>query len=71
MMRDRPPGYHGELPPGTQHDIRGLGDVIEIATKAIGIKSVVDRVAKVTGKDCGCKKRKELLNKKFPLKEND
>ena len=45
---------------------RGLGDTIEKFTRATGIKKVVD---KVTGKkDCGCKKRKEALNKAFPYK---
>jgi len=46
---------------------RGLGDTIEKITKATGIKRVVD---KITGeKDCGCKKRKEKLNKMFPYKK--
>jgi len=43
---------------------KGLGDSIEKFTKATGIKTVVE---KVTGKkDCGCEKRKEALNRKFP-----
>ena len=43
---------------------KGLGDTIEKITKATGIKKVVE---KVTGeKDCGCKKRREALNKRFP-----
>ena len=45
---------------------KGLGDSIEKFTKATGIKKVVDTVAKVTGKDCGCNKRKETLNRFFP-----
>tara|TARA_R110002020_G_scaffold386148_1_gene596959 strand:- start:10 stop:207 length:198 start_codon:yes stop_codon:yes gene_type:complete len=46
---------------------RGLGDTIEKFTKATGIQKVVE---KITGeKDCGCKKRKETLNKKFPYKK--
>tara|TARA_R100001082_G_scaffold87810_2_gene54228 strand:- start:1724 stop:1888 length:165 start_codon:yes stop_codon:yes gene_type:complete len=45
---------------------RGLGDTIEKFTKATGIKKVVE---KVTGKDCGCKKRREALNKAFPYKK--
>mgnify|MGYP000240520550 FL=1 len=46
---------------------RGLGDTIEKITRATGIKKVVD---KITGeKDCGCKKRKEALNKAFPYKK--
>ena len=48
---------------------RGLGDTIEKITRATGIKKVVDKVSKVTGKDCGCNKRKEALNKAFPYKK--
>ena len=44
----------------------GLGDTIEKITKATGIKTIVDTVSKATGKDCGCNKRKETLNKIFP-----
>jgi len=39
-----------------------LGDRIEKVTKAIGVKAAVDYVAKKTGKDCGCAKRKQALN---------
>ncbi len=42
---------------------KGLGDTIEKITEATGIKIAVE---KVFGKDCGCDKRKELLNKIFP-----
>ena len=45
---------------------KGLGDTIEKITKATGIKKVVDKVSKVTGKDCGCNKRKDILNSFFP-----
>ena len=45
---------------------RGLGDTIEKFTNATGIKKVVEKVA---GKDCGCKKRREALNKAFPYKK--
>jgi len=45
---------------------KGLGDSIEKITKATGIKKVVDTVSKAVGKDCGCNKRKETLNKIFP-----
>ena len=45
---------------------RGLGDTIENFTKATGIKKVVDTVAKAAGKDCGCGKRKDTLNRAFP-----
>tara|TARA_R110000851_G_scaffold242923_1_gene395469 strand:+ start:105 stop:293 length:189 start_codon:yes stop_codon:yes gene_type:complete len=45
---------------------KGLGDTIEKITKATGIKKIVDTVAKATGKDCGCKARKNALNGSFP-----
>jgi len=49
---------------------KGLGDSIEKFTIATGIKSLVDFGAKRSGKKpCGCKKRKEALNKKFPYKK--
>ena len=48
---------------------KGLGDTIQKFTKFTGIKKVVDTVAKATGKDCGCNKRKEALNKAFPYKK--
>jgi hypothetical protein len=45
---------------------KGLGDSIEKITKATGIKKVVNTVNKITGKDCGCGKRKKNLNRLFP-----
>lgn len=48
---------------------RGLGDTIEKVTKATGIKKVVDTVAKATGKDCGCNKRRDTLNRVFPYQK--
>ena len=39
-----------------------LGDKVEAITKATGIKKVVDKVANLLNKDCGCKKRKESMN---------
>ena len=45
---------------------KGLGDTVEKFTKATGIKAVVEKVAKATGKDCGCGKRKDTLNRVFP-----
>ena len=47
---------------------KGLGDSIEKITKATGIKKVVDAISKKTGKDCGCNKRKDNLNRLFPYK---
>ena len=48
---------------------RGLGDTVEKITTATGIKKVVDTVAKATGKDCGCNKRKDALNRLFPYQK--
>tara|TARA_R110000796_G_scaffold208414_1_gene324683 strand:- start:543 stop:701 length:159 start_codon:yes stop_codon:yes gene_type:complete len=41
----------------------GLGDDLEKVFEKTGIKAVVE---KVTQGGCGCKKRKEILNKVFP-----
>ena len=52
---------------------KGLGDSIEKFTTTTGIKSFTQVLARngVFGKkkDCGCNKRKEALNKKFPYKK--
>ena len=40
---------------------KGLGDSIERFTKATGIQKLADKLG-----GCGCKKRKQLLNNKFP-----
>ena len=45
---------------------KGLGDTIEAITEATGIKAVVEKVKEVTGWDCGCDARKEILNRLFP-----
>ncbi len=47
----------------------GAGDVVQAVAKATGIEAVVKTVEKVTGKDCGCNKRREALNKAIPFKE--
>ena len=50
---------------------KGLGDSIEKFTKATGIKSIVNAVNKLRGKkDCGCSKRRDKLNEKFPYNTN-
>jgi hypothetical protein len=48
---------------------KGLGDTIEKITTATGIKKVVEKVAEVTGTECGCSKRKDTLNRVFPYKQ--
>lgn len=49
---------------------KGLGDTIEKITQYTGIKKVVETVAKATGKDCGCNKRRDTLNRVFPYGNN-
>ena len=49
---------------------KGLGDSIAKITKATGLNSLAQMGANLLGKkDCGCNKRKEILNKKFPYKK--
>ena len=48
---------------------KGLGDSIEKITRLTGIKSLTQMGARAVGKkDCGCNKRKQVLNKAFPYK---
>lgn len=46
---------------------KGLGDTIEKAIQVTGVDKVVKVFA--NGRDCGCDKRKEALNKMFPYKK--
>lgn len=49
---------------------KGLGDTIAKATHAVGLDKVVESVAKAVGKeDCGCNKRREMLNDLFPYQK--
>ena len=46
---------------------KGLGDTVEKFTKATGIKSLAQIASKAMGyRECGCNKRKALLNQQFP-----
>ena len=49
---------------------KGLGDTIAKVTHAVGLDKVAESVAKVVGKeDCGCNKRREMLNDLFPYQK--
>ena len=48
---------------------KGLGDSIEKVTKATGIKTMVDTISEGLNIPCGCKGRKDALNKIFPYKQ--
>ena len=50
----------------TRIESKGLGDTVQKFTTATGIKKAVETVAKAAGKDCGCNKRKDALNRAFP-----
>jgi|TARA_R100001129_G_C5242305_1_gene225860 hypothetical protein len=47
---------------------KGFGDTFERFTIATGIHWLIINISNKLGVDCGCKKRKELLNKWFPYK---
>lgn len=51
--------------------LRGAGDLLEAVTTATGIKAATEAVSKATGKDCGCGKRRDKLNKLIPFGRND
>ena len=46
----------------------GLGDLVEAVTTVTGVKAATEAVAKVTGKDCGCKRRRDKMNEAFPFR---
>lgn len=50
-----------ETHPAYPRPRKGLGDHVADGLAAVGITK--ERVSKVLGRDCGCKKRQELLNK--------
>ena len=50
---------------------KGLGDSVEKITTATGLKTLMELVTQSKEDDCGCKKRKEWLNKKFPYKNKE
>lgn len=45
---------------------RGLGDTIYKITHATGLDKLAEIYTKITGKDCGCSHRQEVLNKLVP-----
>ena len=55
------------LTTGRQRRMHGLGDAVEAMTRVTGIKAAAEAVAKATGRDCGCKKRREALNRLVPF----
>ena len=41
----------------------GLGDKVEKIAKKVKLDKVAKKIEQVTKKDCGCKKRKDWLNR--------
>jgi hypothetical protein len=52
----------------SRRNLSGLGDVIEAVTEATGLKAATEAVAKATGRDCGCSRRRDKLNKLIPFR---
>ena len=48
---------------------RGLGDDIKKITAATKLDKLAEKIADLTTRDCGCKKRQEKLNEMFPYKK--
>ena len=55
--------------PESKPKSRGLGDAVEAILTKTGIKSLFHKI--VPEKSCGCKKRKEMLNKLVPFSNNN
>jgi hypothetical protein len=54
-----------------KQELRGLGDIVAKVAKLTTMDKVAKFVAKAAGKeDCGCSKRQDTLNKRFPFKNN-
>lgn len=47
---------------------RGLGDSVARLARATGAAQVVNLVKQVTGRDCGCQRRRDALNHAFPYR---
>jgi len=61
-----PPITRPQDSPDWKESIAGVGDIVHKVAQPIA--RVIDRVAKTNIQGCGgCKKRREALNKAFPL----
>jgi hypothetical protein len=53
-------------------DPEGLGDVIAKITHRLGLAKMAQDIAHLVGKeDCGCERRRELLNELVPFKKEN
>ena len=54
----------------TENKSSGLGDTIAKFTYFVGLDKLAERIANALGyEDCGCTRRKTMLNKLFPYKK--
>lgn len=50
----------------------GLGDIVAKATHKLGLDKLAEGLAKLVGEeDCGCDRRRELLNELVPFKKEN
>jgi hypothetical protein len=55
----------------TNEESKGLGDTIAKITHATGLDVVAEKIAHAMGKeDCGCKRRREILNDLIPYNKD-
>lgn len=47
--------------------IQGMGDVVAEVTHVTGLDNLSQLYTQVTGKDCGCNQRRQILNQLLPL----
>lgn len=50
---------------------RGLGDTVHKIAKALGADKIAEKYEDMTGKDCGCEKRREALNQLLSYYKED
>jgi hypothetical protein len=55
-----------------KNESKGLGDTIAKFTHFVGLDKLAERIAHLFGyADCGCKRRKDTLNKIVPYKKKN
>lgn len=57
------PGFPDRI---IEDEPRGLGDTIANFTHVTGLDKLAHKYTELTGRDCGCQQRRELLNKLVP-----
>ena len=53
-------------------EAEGLGDILAKITHRLGVAKMAQDIAHLVGKeDCGCNRRREILNELVPFKKED